>query len=82
MDEEIILSSFNPWTNFRWWMLKNEVVIDTKMGWTPEDHLGNSAFTADPNWWYRDWLEKHLIHLLQLHLLQFQSNSDLRKKKT
>jgi hypothetical protein len=44
---------------WRYW-LKTEVVVDWPQGWTPQDHLGNSAESADPNVWYRAWLETNV----------------------
>ena len=44
---------------WKFW-LRQEVEIPWPHGWTPQDHLGNSALTADPNEWYREWLEKHV----------------------
>jgi hypothetical protein len=44
---------------WRYW-LRTEVVVDWPQGWTPQDHLGNSAQSADPNVWYRAWLETNV----------------------
>lgn len=44
---------------WRWW-LRTEIVVDWPSGWTPQDHLGNSALSADPNEWYREWLEANV----------------------
>lgn len=44
---------------WRYW-LRTEVEVAWPSGWTPQDHLGNSALTADPNKWYREWLETNV----------------------
>jgi len=44
---------------WRYW-LRTEVVVTWPQGWTPQDHLGNSAESADPNVWYREWLETNV----------------------
>jgi hypothetical protein len=44
---------------WRYW-LKTEVVVDWPQGWTPQDHLGNSSNSSDPNEWYREWLETNV----------------------
>ena len=44
---------------WRYW-LRTEVVVNWPQGWTPQDHLGNSAESADPNVWYRAWLETNV----------------------
>ena len=45
-----------------WWKLSSgtEISIPWPSGWTPPDHLGNSIDSADPNDWYRPWLEQHV----------------------
>ena len=44
---------------WRYW-LRTEIMVDWPSGWTPQDHLGNSAQSADPNEWYREWLEANV----------------------
>ena len=44
---------------WRYW-LRTEVEVAWPNGWTPQDHLGNSAQSADPNEWYREWLEANV----------------------
>jgi hypothetical protein len=44
---------------WRFW-LRTEVEVKWPSGWTPQDHLGNSTQTADPNEWYREWLETNV----------------------
>lgn len=44
---------------WRYW-LRTEIVVDWPSGWTPQDHLGNNAQSADPNEWYREWLEANV----------------------
>ena len=44
---------------WRYW-LSTEVVIPWPSGWTPQDHLGNSVLSSDPNTWYREWLETNV----------------------
>lgn len=44
---------------WRYW-LRTEVEVAWPNGWTPQDHLGNSAQSADPNTWYREWLEANV----------------------
>jgi len=44
---------------WRYW-LRTEVVVNWPSGWTPQDHLGNSSNSSDPNAWYREWLETNV----------------------
>lgn len=44
---------------WRYW-LRTEVSVLWPRGWTPQDHLGNSAESSDPNTWYREWLETNV----------------------
>ena len=44
---------------WRYW-LKTEIEIAWPNGWTPQDLLGNSSQTSDPNEWYREWLEDNV----------------------
>jgi hypothetical protein len=44
---------------WRYW-LRTEVVVNWPQGWTPQDHLGNSSNSSDPNVWYRAWLETNV----------------------
>ena len=44
---------------WQYW-LRTEIVVNWPHGWTPQDHLGNSALSSDPNEWYREWLETNV----------------------
>ena len=44
---------------WRYW-LRTEITVVWPRGWTPQDHLGNSANSSDPNEWYREWLETNV----------------------
>ena len=56
--QEMTKRTANPIKNAVWRLrLKHEITIPWPTGWTPQDHLGNSSNSSDPNEWYRDWLE-------------------------
>lgn len=44
---------------WKYW-LRTEVSVLWPKGWTPQDHLGCSAESSDPNVWYREWLETNV----------------------
>ena len=59
---EIHNRTLSPIWNLRWkYWLKTKVVIKWPRGWAPLDESGEvHAESADPNTWYRWWLEKHV----------------------
>jgi len=58
--QEIAKRTLNLYKNLLWrYRLRTEISIKWPIGWTPQDHLGNSAESSDPNVWYRDWFEQH-----------------------
>lgn len=59
--QEIVKRTANIFRIFQWrYCLKHEIEIPWPSGWTPQDHLGNSSQSSDPNEWYREWLEKNV----------------------
>lgn len=59
--QEIVKRTANIFRTWQWrWWLKKEISIKWPHGWTPQDHLGNSSQTSDPNEWYRAWLEQYV----------------------
>ena len=57
-----IRSEVSQWWHAVLWRvwLRTQITIAWPRGWTPQDHLGNSAESSDPNEWYREWLEQHV----------------------
>ena len=59
--QEIVKHTANLISMCQWrYWLRTEVEVKWPSGWTPQDHLGNSAETSDPNEWYRAWLEANV----------------------
>ena len=59
--QEIKRRTANLVSNLQWrYWLQTEVSVLWPRGWTPQDHLGNSSLTSDPNEWYREWLETNV----------------------
>ena len=59
--QEIVKRTVNILRILQWrYWLRTEIIVDWPNGWTPQDHLGNSALSSDPNEWYREWLERNV----------------------
>lgn len=59
--QEIVKRTANIFRMWQWkYWLTTEITVAWPNGWTPQDHLGNSTLTADPNEWYREWLETNV----------------------
>lgn len=58
--QEIKMRTANIFRGWQWNRLTTQLIVKWPIGWTPQDHLGNSAQSSDPNEWYREWLETNV----------------------